>query len=96
MGITHTPGPWEVSQEDPHQIVSVEWGGIAWVPNEPAENQGIMEIMKANAALIAAAPEMGHELGKIVDALASGLVVTIEPGSVWANGIEKAVEKAGV
>ncbi len=54
----HTPGPWRVGNGDPYQIVSPKYGGIAWVDNEPAENEPLMKIARANAKLIAAAPDL--------------------------------------
>ena len=51
-----TPGPWRIDADDPYEVVSVNYGGIARVPNEPAENRTIMAEMRANARLIAAAP----------------------------------------
>jgi len=54
----HTPGPWKIDSDDPYEIVSEDYGGIANVPNEPAENIAIMAEMRANAALIAKAPDL--------------------------------------
>jgi len=57
----HTPGPWYVSEENDFEISS-EWGGIGFVHNEPAENEPMMAMARANARLIAAAPEMYESL----------------------------------
>jgi hypothetical protein len=54
----HTPGPWEVDAEDSHKVTSEDYGAIAWTPNEPAEMPTIVAEMRANARLIAAAPDL--------------------------------------
>ena len=51
-------------------------------------------INRANADLIAAAPELEHELGGIADALTAGETVVIEPGSVKASRIAAAIAAA--
>ncbi len=50
--------------------------------------------MGEDACLLAAAPDLLHELGGIADALAADETITIEPGSVKAKRIEAAIAKA--
>lgn len=58
MAVEHTPGPWEVSPDDPHHIRLKDEYVFCWVDNEPAENEAVMATMQANARLIAAAPDL--------------------------------------
>jgi hypothetical protein len=44
----HTPEPWIVAPDDPYEPVSEDWGGIFYAPNEPAENEPLMEMARAN------------------------------------------------
>ena len=60
-----TPGPWKVADDDPYEVISEDWGGIAMVPNEPAEVEPLMEMARANARLIAAAPALLEALEAI-------------------------------
>lgn len=73
----HTPGPWEIHPDDAYEIRNRLWGGIAHVDNEPAENEPLMVMARANARLIAAAPEQNETLIFIetlaADALAGGV-----------------------
>lgn len=62
-----TPGPWEINPEDPFEIISKEWGGIASVPNEPAENKALMDMTRSNARLIASAPDLLEALKRFID-----------------------------
>ena len=54
----HTPGPWIVDPNDEFAIKSKEYGGIGMVHNEPAEIESLMNMARANAQLIAAAPDL--------------------------------------
>jgi len=61
----HTPGPWEIDQDDPLSITQIEWGGIgracdnAMVFNESRRAyRAQREIDEANARLMAAAPQL--------------------------------------
>ena len=98
-----TPGPWIVCTcSDNAAILSIEQDRQSLVNEEPSiigevylQGDGIYpKIGTANANAIAAVPEMMHELGGIADALAAGGIVTIEPGSVKAAAIAKAIAKA--
>jgi hypothetical protein len=82
----HTPGPWEVDAEDSHKVASEDYGTIAWTPNEPAEMPPIMAEMRANARLIAAAPD----LLKALRYLLGGVLDTEEQGV----GLPTAVSRA--
>ena len=67
----YTPGPWHVDPEDEFSFVSENqgWGGIGFVHNEPAENKPLMEMARANARLIAAAPELLEVCQKAINVL---------------------------
>ena len=58
MSTTHTPGPWKIlGQNDPTQVRSVEGKFIADCGFGPAASPRMSEA-KANARLVAAAPEL--------------------------------------
>jgi len=75
----HTPGPWSSWAH--------YWSYCGKENAHPVASE-------ADARLIAAAPDLLHELGKISDALGHGEHVTIEPNSVWASEIRKIVKNA--
>ena len=56
----HTPGPWEISEDDDFRIRNQDWGDVCMVFDGPSEEEtpGLTEMCKSNAHLIAAAPEM--------------------------------------
>ena len=95
----HTEGPWSVrytSTQDGkggHCSVSIYRAAKNIVAKRV---QGRLTLEdEANIALIAAAPDMKHELGGIADALNAGETVTIEPGSIKGERILAAIAKAG-
>ena len=55
----HTDGPWIVPDDEPFEIATEELAGIGLVYNEPEE---LREEYKANARLIAAAPDLLEQL----------------------------------
>lgn len=67
MTTKHTPGPWKVIDRRPHfGIVQVGKGGvIATIPSNTIKSN---DEKQANAALIAAAPELLEALIDIVQA----------------------------
>ncbi len=94
----HTPGPWRAIVSEPCRGDPF---GDAMV-NTPNATSAIcchksgatLAEDRANAVLVAAAPDLLHELGAIADALRAGETVTIEPGSVRAGAILAVVAKA--
>lgn len=70
----HTPGPWSVGwpfaagEGDELDIVAVNKGGIAFLKVIPTGHANNMEVLRANADLIAAAPDLLEALQAVVDA----------------------------
>lgn len=54
----HTPGPWEVSEDDPCEIESADGRFVAMVLPAPELNWDMNAEREANARLIAAAPDL--------------------------------------
>jgi len=52
VGSKRTPGKWEINPDDPYEIVDENGDVIAWVCNEPAENEALMAMSRAHAAHI--------------------------------------------
>lgn len=54
----HTPGPWVVDEDDPHCVYAQDGDADPWFVAEAAYDCGPGMSGKANARLIAAAPDM--------------------------------------
>ena len=67
MKAQHTPGPWVVFPAPGLDIGSISWGFVASCTLRPSPEE-----MKANAALIAAAPELLAALEAILARVESG------------------------
>ena len=59
-----TPGKWEVNPDDPYEIIDDNGDIVAWVNNEPAENEPLMAMSRARAALIVRAANAHDALVK--------------------------------
>lgn len=59
----HTPGPWELGKYEGHFHIIAEDGGNTWHIADIFDNPNINA--KANAALIAAAPEMAEKIERL-------------------------------
>jgi hypothetical protein len=97
MGTKHTPGPWRIlPEEDDKEYIRIRgtvWGGFYKITNVPKPQdtghltlnaQNLAEV-RANAALIAAAPEL-------LEALI--LAVEDEPNACFADTARAAIAKA--
>jgi len=85
--IKHTPGPWNLHDErNDWHIHSKKHGSISVIPKGGA-NQNFINSAKANAHLIAAAPEMYEALKNLEND--NGAI----PNKAWSL-IQKAIEKA--
>jgi hypothetical protein len=84
----HTPGPWQVNHEDPTQVCDAD-GEVRGCSPIAHCTVGTMAERKANAKLIAAAPEMLAAL------LAMQAFIEGEPDAVEPFGlIRAAIAKA--
>jgi hypothetical protein len=77
----HTPGPWEVEHYDPACVVMKNQVAIV----APGPDGASYEEQKANAALIAAAPDMLMAIKRTRDFLAENLPGTGKPGTFSTN-----------
>jgi hypothetical protein len=66
MNANHTPGPWNCIDLAPPAIVEAERDGEQWCIAEVGTSEMPSNENKANARLIAAAPELLAALGAIV------------------------------
>ena len=88
MGLKYTPGPWEVGKSGSYTIVSEKWTG-----NIVCD---LMDNAEANAALIAAAPDLMEVAGAIQSFLRH-----LTPEALGAAGAKRlaaldvVMEKAG-
>jgi len=82
----HTDGPWVVFPAPGLDIGSTSWGFVASCTLRPSPEE-----MKANAALIAAAPELLESLKEALEVM--GTWDDAEPG--WATIARAAIAKAG-
>ena len=97
----HTPGPWIVDEDDPHVILAPDGDDDPWFVAEAAYDCGPDMSGKANARLIAAAPDMlaalrGAEAlitNDVTRDFGATLAANPMPGSVLAN-IRTALAKA--
>ena len=95
----YTPGPWFVDESSTHgQYVSKRDGNGAFIVAEtyPDENQDF----EANAALIAAAPEMLEQITEISKWLDNGWLVAADSRNTdeveyFKNALSEIVVKAG-
>lgn len=44
-----TPGKWVINPDDPYEIIDENGDVMAWVDNEPAENEALMAMSRARA-----------------------------------------------
>ena len=93
MKTTHTPGPWRVDGLLIKAIDHGKWFGIAKASGTKLTIEGNM----ANAALIAAAPELLAALinaGNVLAAIATGDLDGVSPDSPALAQIRAAIAKA--
>ena len=84
----HTSGPWYVSSDDEYHVEASDGEGIALTPTEPSENDALMAEFRANARLIAAAPDLldiarvvaGGEISAANMSAARALLARLEDG----------------
>ena len=80
----HTPGPWIVDEDDPHVILAPDGDDAPWFVAEAAYDCGPGMSGKANARLIAAAPDM----------LTTLRTIALHVTSLDATGIRELADEA--
>jgi len=90
MSTKHTPGPWSCERQDDDD------GSIYYAIHAHAGYEFIVNVHenKANARLIAAAPDLLHELEHLVRLIEPHIVHTVIPGLATLNGARAAIAKA--
>ncbi len=78
---THTPGPWKsedtLSGAEVNSDTSGQWASIAWLEeNRLGSRQVSSDEQRANARLVAAAPELLEALELFVDASLREVIVS--------------------
>lgn len=81
MKTEFTPGPWHINEYAHHTVIGTETKNVAKIISADIDNPG--EI-RANARLIATAPEMYEVLDKMI----------YYPGGVSTNEILRVLKKA--
>lgn len=104
MGTKYTPGPWEVTQIDCLGNEVVEYGNVRPVNRHMFGHETSLPIadfylwdmpeQKANALLIAAAPELLEALEMIVNEADSYTARTGKPVYNWLDQARAAIAKA--
>jgi len=80
MTTKHTPGPWQVNHNNPHQVCDSDGEKRGCSPI--AVTHGTLKESKANARLIAALPDLLAALQAIVDEAGNAYGHNDGPGAV--------------
>ena len=86
----HTDGPWVVFPAPGLDIGSISWGFVASCTLRPSPEE-----MKANAALIAAAPDLLAALEQCLPILDAHRRAALGEGDLTARTARAAIAKAG-
>ena len=86
--VKHTPGPWHISSDDPLAVRAEDGDGDDWEVANAVDYCGFPEIQsKANARLIAAAPDLLAALERLAE---SPMFLAIEGHAEATAAIAKA------
>lgn len=97
MGTKHTPGPWEIDWNVTRlDIFSSDAKVLVASLRRSALSEGIDEAARANARLIAAAPEMYEVIAAIATAMNCGYIPNeiLSEGSPILEELRAAIAKA--
>lgn len=102
MGTRHTPGPWSVVETRSSQVRIVVTGADVDVCKHDARAGRVQDEARANARLIAAAPELLHALETALPVLAATQRLMaaeaarhgMEPDDKLLNSMRAAIAKA--
>jgi|694.fasta_scaffold03825_22 hypothetical protein len=103
MNKQHTPGPWEIGRVSAPNTgaTPIRWKGenIAWACGKDSAHRLDEATARANAQLVAAAPELLDALQELVDQLEGvGIAIEEEDSGQWhgAEGLSFAKARAAI